>query len=108
MRRHIISSQFDATESDAQHKNDEHLSLETKRASDNSEAQLGWRQLLAGLPAALKTLKGEAAAHTDPQIKLVFLNLKRGWLLLARSYDSDGRLTDFSDAPKHEARRRRP
>jgi hypothetical protein len=50
----------------------------------------------------------EAAAHTDPQIKQDFLNLKRGWLLLARSYDSDGRLTDFSDAPKHEARRRRP
>jgi hypothetical protein len=47
----------------------------------------------------------EAASQTDPQRKQDFLDLKRGWLLLARSYESDGRLTDLSDATKHEGRR---
>jgi hypothetical protein len=30
----------------------------------------------------------EAADQTDPKIKQDFLDLERGWLLLARSYES--------------------
>jgi hypothetical protein len=49
----------------------------------------------------------EAAGQTDPKIKQDFLDLKRGWLLLARSYESDGRLTDLSDETKHDTGRLR-
>ena len=39
----------------------------------------------------------EAADEIDPKVKQGFLDLERGWLLLARSYKSDRRLTDFFD-----------
>ena len=35
----------------------------------------------------------EAANQIDPKIKQDFLDFERGWLLLARSYESDRRLT---------------
>jgi hypothetical protein len=49
----------------------------------------------------------EAAAQTDPQIKQDFLDLIRGWLLLARSYESERRLIT-SDTTSQEAPRLRP
>lgn len=42
----------------------------------------------------------KAAAITDPKLKQDFLDLERSWLLLARSYDFGGRLTDFSTEAK--------
>jgi hypothetical protein len=38
----------------------------------------------------------KAAAETDPQLKRDFLASERQWLLLARSYEFNSRLTDFS------------
>jgi len=39
----------------------------------------------------------EAANQTDPKIRQDVLDFERGWLLLARSYESDRRLTDCFD-----------
>jgi hypothetical protein len=45
----------------------------------------------------------QAEAQTDPKVRQQFLELKRLWLLLARSYDFAENLTDFSDETKRQA-----
>ena len=42
----------------------------------------------------------QADAQNDPKVKEQFLELKRLWLLLARSYGFTESLTDFSDETK--------
>jgi hypothetical protein len=42
----------------------------------------------------------QADAQTDPKVKQQYLELKRLWLLLARSYGFTESLTDFSDETK--------
>jgi len=39
----------------------------------------------------------KAAEQTDPQLKQDFLDLEKRWLLLARSFEFNERLSDFSD-----------
>src|SRR6516165_10798857 len=46
------------------------------------------------------TCARQADAQTDPKVKQQYLELKRLWLLLARSYGSTESLTDFSDETK--------
>jgi hypothetical protein len=41
-----------------------------------------------------------AAEETDPQLKHDFLDLEKRWLLLARSFEFNERLSDFSDETK--------
>ena len=38
----------------------------------------------------------KAAEQTDPQLKQDFVDLEKRWLLLARSFDFNERLSDFS------------
>ena len=45
----------------------------------------------------------QADAQTDPKVKQQFLELKRLWLLLARSCVFTESLTDFSDETKRQA-----
>jgi hypothetical protein len=45
----------------------------------------------------------QADAQTDPKVKQQFLELKRLWLLLARSYGFTESLSDFSDETKRQA-----
>ena len=42
----------------------------------------------------------KAAAESNPQLKRDFQEVERRWLLLARSYELSGRLTDFSAQAK--------
>jgi hypothetical protein len=45
----------------------------------------------------------QADAQTDPKVKQQYLELKRLWLLLARSYGFTESVTDFSDETKRQA-----
>jgi hypothetical protein len=45
----------------------------------------------------------QADAQSDPKVKQQFLELKRLWLLLARSYGLTESLTDLSSATKQQA-----
>ena len=45
----------------------------------------------------------QAAAQNDPTLKQDFLDMKRRWLYLARSYDFTQGLTDFSNETKRQA-----
>ena len=45
----------------------------------------------------------QAAAQTDQKLKQDFLDMERGWLVLAQSYDFTHRLGDFSDEAKRRA-----
>jgi hypothetical protein len=45
----------------------------------------------------------QADAQTDPKVKQQFLELKRLWLLLARTYGFTESLSDFSDETKRQA-----
>ena len=42
----------------------------------------------------------KAAEQPDPQLKQDFLDLEKRWLLLARSFEFNERLSDFSDETK--------
>jgi hypothetical protein len=45
----------------------------------------------------------QAEAQSDPKVKQQFLELKRLWLLLARSYGLTESLTDLPSATKQQA-----
>jgi hypothetical protein len=45
----------------------------------------------------------KAAVETDQELKQDFLDVERRWLVLARSYDLSGRLTDFSAEAKRRS-----